>query len=73
MADGNIHIYGTMRGRVIAGLKGDAAARIFCRDLQAELVSVAGHYRVSENIPAELKGKQVQVFLDHEVLRIEPL
>ena len=73
MADGNIHIYGTMRGRVIAGLKGDAAARIFCRDLQAELVSVAGHYRVSENITAELKGKQVQVFLDHEVLRIEPL
>jgi septum site-determining protein MinC len=73
MADGNIHIYAPMRGRVIAGLKGDAQARIFCQDLQAELVSVAGHYRVSENIPAELKGKRVQVFLDHEVLRIEPM
>ncbi|WP_322789126.1 septum site-determining protein MinC [Thiohalocapsa halophila] len=73
MADGNIHVYGPLRGRVIAGLQGDLGARIFCRDLQAELVSVAGHYRVSENIPADLKGRSVQVFLDHEVLRIEPI
>ena len=73
MADGNIHVYGPLRGRVIAGLKGDAQARIFCQDLQAELVSVAGHYRVSENIPASLKGQRVQIFLDHEVLRIEPV
>jgi septum site-determining protein MinC len=73
MADGNIHIYGALRGRVIAGLKGDTSARIFCHDLQAELVSVAGHYRVSESIPPELKGQRVQVYLDHEVLRIEPL
>ncbi|WP_295540666.1 septum site-determining protein MinC [uncultured Thiohalocapsa sp.] len=73
MADGNIHVYGPLRGRVIAGLQGDLSARIFCRDLQAELVSVAGHYRVSENIPAELKGHSVQVFLDHDVLRIEPM
>jgi septum site-determining protein MinC len=73
MADGNIHVYGALRGRVIAGLKGDTGARIFCRELHAELVSVAGHYRVSENIPADLKGRTVQVFLDHEVLRIEPI
>jgi septum site-determining protein MinC len=73
MADGNIHVYGPLRGRVIAGLKGDIGARIFCRELQAELVSVAGHYRVSENIPTDLKGRSVQVFLDHEVLRIEPI
>lgn len=73
MADGNIHVYGALRGRVIAGLKGDTAARIFCHELQAELVSVAGHYRVSESIPPELKGRRVQVYLDHEVLRIEPL
>jgi septum site-determining protein MinC len=73
MADGNIHVYGPLRGRVIAGLQGELGARIFCRDLQAELVSVAGHYRVSENIPPDLKGRSVQVFLDHEVLRIEPI
>jgi septum site-determining protein MinC len=73
MADGNIHIYGPLRGRAMAGMKGDAKARIFCQDLQAELVSVAGHYRVSENIPAALKGVPVQVFLDKEILRIEKL
>ena len=73
MADGNIHIYAPMRGRVIAGLQGNVKARIFCQDLQAELISVAGHYRVSENIPPEVKGKRVQIFLDHDILRIEPL
>lgn len=73
MADGNIHIYGALRGRVIAGLKGNTEARIFCQDLQAELISVAGHYRVSENIPEALKGQRVQIFLDQEVLRIDPL
>lgn len=73
LADGNIHVYAPMRGRAIAGLHGDTQARIFCSDLQAELVSVAGHYRVSDSIPAELKGQRIQVFLDHEVLRIEPL
>ena len=73
MADGNVHVYGPLRGRALAGMKGDVTARIFCQDLQAELVSVAGHYRVSENIPADLKGASVQIFLDQEVLRIERL
>jgi septum site-determining protein MinC len=72
MADGNIHIYGPLRGRVFAGIKGDTRARIFCQDLQAELVAVAGHYRVSENIPAKLKKARVQIYLHQEVLRIEP-
>jgi septum site-determining protein MinC len=73
MADGNIHVYGPLRGRAMAGMKGDTSARIFCQDLQAELISVAGHYRVSENIPAELKGAPVQIYLDKQVLRIERL
>jgi len=73
LADGNIHIYGTLRGRAMAGLNGDSDARIFCQDLQAELVSVAGRYRVSENIPAALRGVPVQIFLDQEILRIEKL
>lgn len=71
MADGNIHVYGPMRGRAMAGLNGDRKARIFCQALDAELVSVAGRYRVSERIPDALKGVPVQVFLEHEVLRIE--
>mgnify|MGYP001806347648 FL=1 len=61
MADGNIHVYGPLRGRALAGMNGNLEARIFCQDLQAELVSIAGHYRVSENIPAELRGVPVQV------------
>lgn len=73
MADGNIHVYGPLRGRALAGMKGDTEARIFCQDLQAELVSVAGHYRVSENIPNEVKGGPVQIYLDQKVLRIERL
>ena len=71
MADGNIHCYGPLRGRALAGTRGNTEARIFCSDLQAELVSVAGHYRVNENIPAELRGVPVQVYLDQNVLRIE--
>jgi len=73
MADGNIHVYGALRGRALAGMKGDTEARIFCQNLEAELVSVAGHYRVSENIPKELKGVPVQIFLDQMILRIEKI
>jgi septum site-determining protein MinC len=71
MADGNIHIYGALRGRALAGMNGNLNARIFCQDLQAELVSIAGHYRVSENIPAEMQGFPVQIYLDQKILRIE--
>ncbi|MEY6432231.1 septum site-determining protein MinC [Thioalkalicoccus limnaeus] len=73
MADGNIHVYGPLRGRAMAGMNGNLEARIFCLDLQAELVSIAGHYRVSENIPATLRGVTVQIYLDGQALRIEPL
>ncbi len=73
MADGNIHVYGPLRGRALAGMNGNLEARIFCQDLQAELVSIAGHYRVSENIPSELRGVPVQIFLDQKLLRIEKL
>jgi septum site-determining protein MinC len=73
MADGHIHIYAPLRGRALAGVKGNRTARIFCQDLQAELVSVAGHYRVSENIDPGLKGRPVQVFMHEQTLRIETM
>ncbi|MCK7576110.1 MAG: septum site-determining protein MinC [Chromatiales bacterium] len=73
MADGNIHVYGPLRGRALAGMSGNMEARIFCHDLQAELISIAGHYRVSEGIPNELRGVPVQIFLDQKILRIEKL
>lgn len=73
LADGNVHIYGTLRGRALAGVKGDASARIFCQNLEAELVAIAGHYRVSEQIEEQTRGKPVQLYLADERLIIEPL
>jgi septum site-determining protein MinC len=70
IADGNIHVYGTLRGRAIAGAQGDGEARIFCHKLEAELVSVAGRYLVSENIPPDVTGQSVQITLDEDRLSI---
>lgn len=65
ISDGSVHIYGPLRGRALAGAKGNEQARIFCREFHAELVAIAGHYKVLEDIPAELRGRPVQVWL-HE-------
>ncbi len=73
IADGSIHIYGALRGRALAGAQGFEQARIFCREFHAELVAIAGHYRVSDDIPAALLGKPVQVWLDAGQLKIEAL
>jgi septum site-determining protein MinC len=63
VAGGSIHIYGPLRGRAIAGSR-DARARIFCRKLEAELLSIDGLYMVADDMPAHLRGKQVQIWLD---------
>ena len=63
IAGGSIHIYGTLRGRAIAGSR-DARARIFCRKLEAELLSIDGLYMVADDMPAHLRGQQIQVWLD---------
>jgi septum site-determining protein MinC len=73
IADGSIHIYGALRGRALAGANGNANARIFCREFHAELVAVAGTYKVLDEIPKNLLGKAVQIWLDKEHLRIEEL
>jgi septum site-determining protein MinC len=68
MADGCVHVYGSLRGRAIAGAREGASARIFCQEFYAELVSIAGVFRIFETIPPELRGKPVQVWLDGENL-----
>ena len=73
IADANIHIYGGLRGRAMAGAQGDAKARIFVSDFRAELVAIAGQYRVFEQIPAELEGQSVQCWLEGEKLLIARL
>lgn len=73
IADGSIHVYGRLNGRALAGALGDQDARIFCTDFRAELVSIAGQYRVFEEIPKQFEGKPVQCWLGGEKLHIEPL
>jgi septum site-determining protein MinC len=70
IADGNVHIYGTLRGRAVAGASGDAEARIFAGKLEAELLCIAGHYLVSESIAPEFIGQAVQVILNDDRLTI---
>lgn len=73
IADGNIHVYGGLRGRAMAGAQGDEKARIFVSDFRAELVAIAGHYRVFEQIPDDLEGQSVQCWLEGEKLLIAKL
>lgn len=64
MADGNIHVYGPLRGRAIAGVKGAHDARIFCQRLEAELVGIDASFLTAEALPVDLVGKSVQVLLE---------
>jgi len=73
IADGSVHIYGPLRGRALAGAQGNEQARIFCREFHAELVAIAGHYKVLEDIPQHLRGKAVQVWLEDEQINIAAL
>lgn len=66
IASGNIHIYGSARGRVIAGAGGNSAARIFCHSLEAELVSIAGTYCVADDIPQHVLKKAVHIYLNDQ-------
>ena len=73
MADGSIHVYGPLRGRVLAGVKGDKTARIFCRSLEAELIVIAGCYQLLDESETDLKGKPAMIRLEDEKLIIESL
>jgi len=73
LSDGNIHVYGTLRGRALAGVKGNTGARVFCQSLDAELISIAGQFIMHETVKGECWKKPAQVYLEEETLRIEPL
>lgn len=73
IADGNIHIYGMMRGRALAGASGDRECQIFCTSLSAELVSIAGEYWIMDQIPAEFFGKASRLCLSDGALTIQTL
>lgn len=71
LADGHIHVYGTLRGRALAGASGDTGGRIFCRRFEPDLIAVAGRYKVADAIDEGLRGACVQVSLDRDNLLIE--
>lgn len=74
IADGNIHVYGALRGRAVAGATDDTTARIFALNFDPELVAIAGLYAVREQLgPGSPVGRAVQVRLDGEQMRFEPL
>ena len=73
VADGNIHIYGMMRGRALAGVGGQRDSQIFCTNLAAELVSIAGEYWMMDHIPAEFFGKAARLSLNDGALTIQTL
>jgi septum site-determining protein MinC len=73
VAGGSIHVYGTLRGRAMAGVNGNSAARIYCQKIEAELLAIDGYYRTAEDISATLRDRPAQAWLDGDIMRISPL
>jgi septum site-determining protein MinC len=73
MAGGSIHVYGTLRGRALAGTGGNSRARIFCSRIEAELLAIDGYYRTADDVDASLRGKRAQAWLDGDQLMIAAL
>jgi septum site-determining protein MinC len=73
VAGGSIHIYGTLRGRAMAGVNGNSKARIFCHKIEAELLAIDGYYRTVEDINASLRNRPVQAWLKGSTMMITAL
>ena len=73
MAEGNIHVYGSLRGRALAGVLGNTESRIFCSDLQAELVSIAGIYKLKDDLVQYPQQTPMQIVLEGDLLNIQPI
>lgn len=73
LADGNIHVYGPLRGRALAGVMNNSDAHIFCQSLEAELVSIAGTYQVSENMRANCWKNSAHIYLNDNNLKIDKM
>ncbi|MGQ7791022.1 septum site-determining protein MinC [Faunimonas sp. B44] len=73
VAGGSIHVYGTLRGRAIAGSTGNAGARIFCHKLEAELVAIDGLYKTADDMEPEYRGRSVQIWLDGDTIMMTAL
>jgi septum site-determining protein MinC len=73
VAGGSIHIYGTLRGRAMAGVNGNSSARIYCQKIEAELLAIDGYYQTAEDIGVELRNRPAQAWLEGNIMKITPL
>ena len=73
LADGNIHAYGTLRGRALAGVKGDTDAHVFCRQMEAELVSIAGVFILNDKLRQQCWKQAAHAFLEGESIHVEAI
>jgi septum site-determining protein MinC len=73
VAGGSIHVYGTLRGRAMAGVNGNSTARIYCQRIEAELLAIDGYYQTAEELDAALRNRPAQAWLEGDVMRITPL
>ena len=73
VAGGSIHVYGALRGRAMAGFSGNAAARIFCQRIEAELLAIDGYYQTAEEIDVALRNRPAQAWLEGTSIKITPL
>jgi septum site-determining protein MinC len=73
VAGGSIHVYGTLRGRAMAGVNGNSAARIYCQKIEAELLAIDGYYQTAEDISVTLLNRPAQAWLDGDIMKISPL
>src|SRR5450432_4278361 len=73
VAGGSIHVYGTLRGRAMAGVNGNSSARIYCQRIEAELIAIDGYYKTAEELDEEMRSKPAQARLDGKIMRITPL
>src|SRR5215207_6041072 len=70
VAGGSIHVYGALRGRAVAGSTGNRQARIFCRELEAELLAIDGHYTTADDIAPDVLGRATQAWLEGSAIEI---
>jgi septum site-determining protein MinC len=73
VAGGSIHVYGTLRGRAMAGVNGNSSARIYCQKIEAELLAIDGYYQTAEEIDASLRNRPAQAWLQGNTMKITPL
>jgi septum site-determining protein MinC len=73
VAGGSIHVYGTLRGRAMAGVNGNSNARIYCQRIEAELLAIDGYYQTAEEIDVALRNRPAQAWLEGDTMKITPL